>query len=673
LIISSGLALFVYLYPKEKLLIIIVNNAEEALNRKISIKNINYSLRGVVLKKVILYEEKTADSGIFSSADEVILRFSIFSLLQLKLNLNKITLKNFDFNIVFNKNGISNIGNLIKELSSQKGSSAIETKISNIELDNANIKLKNPPPLLKPLEGSYKLSTAIRIYDNKIIGIDDCKIQLPQKRGVVYPVLKINAGAEDLLLSGNVKLSNVSLLWVYRWGKNINVPYHIVNGEVKDLKITKNSIKGHVIAASTLKNSKKIVHVNGFCNVNRMKKTVFLSNIRGKINNSSFIINKLMFTFKGKLGQFKVTDIDSQFSDIQPILNFIPAKLFGHAIGNLALNNGKYNGKIKLIDSGFDSVEKTISNLNTEITIKNNSLKKSNIPLNIFGYPSSISIATLDNSFSKLFINLTSSKIKILKTEDKKQKKKLTIKPPIDIIFKINIKELEYESYKLLNFLFNSSISKNKIDIKGFSGNIYGGQIFGRGVINITKFPHMASLSLKFNKIKVQDIVSKSKIFANRFFGIANGELKLKFKLDNNIFNSITGKIIFNIDKGKLAGTGVQRALGIWLSELKYKLNDLEFNKIYGNFDIKGDKYKINSFIFNAPDIRLNVKGSFNKNIIADPILFALEFNNHFIQDMPRPAIKLLRIDKYYIGGWYIIPFSIKGDITNTDNIKRLR
>jgi hypothetical protein len=48
-----------------------------------------------------------------------------------------------------------------------------------------------------------------------------------------------------------------------------------------------------------------------------------------------------------------------------------------------------------------------------------------------------------------------------------------------------------------------------------------------------------------------------------------------------------------------------------------------------------------------------------------------LEFNNHFIKDIPRPAVTVLA--EYLSGNWYTIPFTASGSLTDSKNIKMLK
>ena len=156
----------------------------------------------------------------------------------------------------------------------------------------------------------------------------------------------------------------------------------------------------------------------------------------------------------------------------------------------------------------------------------------------------------------------------------------------------------------------------------------------------------------------------------NRMFGTASGEANINFSYGQSIFKSLKGNTEIVIDKGKFVDTGIQDGLGLWLSELKYKLKNLEFNKIYGNISLNNDTAIINSFIFNSDDIRLKMTGAINTSLVTPHMGISLEFHRRFLHDIPTPAARL-GLDKYLNGNWYIIPFTAQGDISVGKNIKR--
>jgi hypothetical protein len=63
------------------------------------------------------------------------------------------------------------------------------------------------------------------------------------------------------------------------------------------------------------------------------------------------------------------------------------------------------------------------------------------------------------------------------------------------------------------------------------------------------------------------------------------------------------------------------------------------------------------------------MKGIVNYELFANNLKMNLEFNEYFIQDLP--AAFRMAIRKLLNGKWYIIPFTMNGDISNSKNIKQ--
>ena len=188
-------------------------------------------------------------------------------------------------------------------------------------------------------------------------------------------------------------------------------------------------------------------------------------------------------------------------------------------------------------------------------------------------------------------------------------------------------------------------------------------QITGSANIDLSASP-LVETKLSIDDLKVQNISSLYKQAEGRIFGNARARLDLSFRpTDKNPIDTITGSCEFAVTGGKVANTGVQNALGIWLDSLKYKLKDLEFNTISGSVAVDRGNVDIRSLIFNSPDIRIMVDGKILRRTDLSAKLM-LEFNSTFIQDIPNPAVALIQINGYKKGKWYTIPRQVKGNIS---------
>lgn len=680
LILAGGSsALFVYLYPREKLLKIITSSIENATDRKVSISNIEYGFSGIIINDFKIYNDITGEKGFIASARNAHIRFSLLSLLDKKFTINHISLNDGKMNIIYS-DGTSNIEELIRHIADttddeKDEKSSISSSISTIALNNTEVLLKDAPDSLSPLNGSYNCDAIISFPKTQKVKLSDVHITLPEGRGNIETNMLLSIGKGNFSAEGDVTLKKCSLLWVYKWTKTKNsIPFKTFTGTIRKLSISANRIEGFVKGTSILSDSRR-VKVDGLARVNLNGKTVFVSNVDGSINSSSFKLNELLFNFDGDLKKLHVTEADVAIADVFSVIPGVSLPLSGSLKGNLKYSDKIINADIFLSNAGYTGKKNILSGITTHIVIENNQFKKQEIPVSLLGQPATLSVATMDKNFNRfvLNVNLDTFSIDNIPGDDKEPIGSLQLKLPVELSGKIQCGILKIDNLKVQNIQLNYRFAGSKLSLYSFQSTFAEGNIKGRGTISFAKKSPYFDIDSRFTNIKVQELARIDPRFDNRLYGIAEGNINLEFGYDSNVpfLNALEGKLEFTIDKGKLVNTGIQDGLGIWLSELKYKLKDLEFSKIYGNFNIMGPNYYIRSFIFNAPDIRLKVDGFFNK-VAESNIKIDLEFTPDFIKDLPNPA--LLQLSQYKQGRWYVIPFEAKGkDISKGKNIKRLR
>jgi hypothetical protein len=362
-------------------------------------------------------------------------------------------------------------------------------------------------------------------------------------------------------------------------------------------------------------------------------------------------------------------EFDFSISDIRSLIREVPDKLYGGASGNIRYSGEKVNGGITLVNTGFDSKNKLVSGINTELNISNNIFKNENLQINIMGNPCLISIASTDGLLEKIFLNISAGEFRVQKKDN--GSKHSSINLPFQLTGKISAKKVYAGPLTITGMNIVYSAAGKTIHIRKLGAYIMGGSVNGNGQIYMTGEVPRATLKTLFSGVKVQNLASLSDNFKGRMFGQADGRLNISCELGKDILKTVKGKAEVIIDKGKLANTGIQNGLGIWLSELKYKLKDLEFNKIFLDVSLNGINYYINSFQLQSEDIQLKLRGKIDDNLIAENLRINLEFTNQFIQDLPAPAIRI-GLRKNLKGKWYIIPFVLNGDITKSKNLKRI-
>ena len=660
---AATAALFLYVYPKDKLVSLLISEVEQSLQRKITVSDIDYSFRGIILSNLTIYDGDSSAAPILTSAERASIRFSLFSLFYKRLSIS-IAIDDLKINIIYTDN-LSNIERLLKDIKSGE-ETPLTTEISRITLNNARIILGEAPDTLKPLSGGYTVNGTVDISEKGRIVLSDARVILPKKRGIVTGDIAISTATPDFVINGHVKLNNFSIVWTYEWGDSTSLPFISYTGSVKKLRITKDIVQGWVNGTSQMRGNKSL-QANGFCKVDIPGKMVYLSNVTGTLQNSKVTVKELIFSFGGKIIKSHYTNVNADLADLSPYLKSIPENSYGYVIGNLRFANNRYNGTFDLRDVGYNKTDNLVSGINGSIVLENNVFKKENVQILIHGQPFRLSIASTDGELSRFFINLKAQKFTIKQKGDKKKLPDLNVTIPFEVSGIIGIESLSIDDLHSSDLLVNCSLNQNIIEINRLNCTFMGGRVLGKGRVDLGRQTPSIDLTVQFSDVKVQNISSLSEKFKNRVFGIANGGADVKFTLERDftIHRTLRGKMEFNIDKGKFVNTGIQNSLGIWLAELRHKLRDLEFNKIYGNFTIAGQTYIINSFIFIAPDIRLKVDGYLNENLEGE-IPMNLEFNDNFIQDLPNPA--RLRLLQYKRGNWYLRKIQVKGDITDSKN-----
>lgn len=675
ILLFISISLLYKLYPAESVIKIIKNRSENLLNRKVEIGSLRYSLKGIVMQNIIIYDKTGDNDGpVLLKADEAVINFSIFSVIKKDFSIRTLYFKGLEVNCTFNSEDKSNLEVLAAEVKDRTAQTGGEKsiKLSTVLLNDCRIKLSAPPVFIKPLEGEYRINGTIKIDENRLLKISDTKIILPAKRGILYPELNIDI-KDEFIARGKVKLENTSLLWTYRFArKEPMLPFDIVNGQVNDFEITKQHIKGTAKVTSTLKNTKSILNAEGSCTVTIDDRMVYILNAKGKVNTSSSNVDTLFISArKGEITKFSFTNAVVQLGDLRLFLNPLPAGISGAVKGYLLYDGGVYNGKIEASNVSYKGKSEIITGINTTIDISHNHIKKENIEAKIFGSNGTISVATTDDMFKHFYVAARCGRINLNNIEfgDGTSEKKFDM--PVTVSGKLSINDMTYDNFLFRNTNLDFSAAKQNIRILNINTSALSGTISGSGNIDISGTDPSVQVSLKFGNIKVNDIKFSNDKINNRFFGFAEGAVNLTLALKENIIDTLKGNTTFTVIKGKMVNTGIQDGLIIFLSELRYKLKDLEFNKIYGNIDISGKNFRINSFIFNSEDLRLSLNGNLNSDLIARNMNMKLEFNNHFIKDIPRPAVAMF--SEYSTGKWFVIPFQLNGNITESRNMKMLK
>ncbi len=530
--------------------------------------------------------------------------------------------------------------------------------------------------MFEPLKGSYSgINCEVDIdLDKNHITANNVSAVLPPGRGKMECSVKIDILENDFKIYGKVNVQNGSLKWVYKWGTNLSLPYSSVTGTVSDLVVTKNYTEGRVKAVSTLDDG-SVIDASGYCKVDYTTTTnvsMVLANIKGTVNNSAINLKKFYLNFDTGQLYFTAGPVDANISDIRKIVSQIPRDLNGRISGNLSLSKGSYDGILTLTDVSYGQ-DKMIKSINAVIQINNNVFSSEKINLELFDQPAVVSIASTNSSLNDFVLTILVKDFNVPAKHSKGTQLSMNSTGQsntngIKVRGNIIIENLKSGEYYLKNTEINYGFEKNVLTVNKLKTSFLDTVIDGKGSVDLQKkFPEI-NVDLNFNNFKVQALSIYLKNIENRFYGSASGKANLFMRLDSEPVKSVKGTLEVKIDNGKLVNTGIQNGLGIILEPLKYKLQDLEFSTIYSNINIEEKGYKINSFVFDAPDIQLSMNGFLESDFGGD-LNILLHFNKNFIKDIPNFTFP--QLNKYKENNTYSIKINAKGaDVTNSNYIK---
>ncbi|MCX7677835.1 MAG: AsmA family protein [Spirochaetes bacterium] len=667
-LVAIGVIGLYYFFPTEKIKSVVEHQAKIALARHVSVGNIRYGIRGIHLYDVIIFDGLSDKDPYLAKIAECQLGIKFSSLISLKINVNLLSLEGFIIDIVY-KNGISNVERFIDDFLK----TPFTMKINTIQFQDARISLKAPPPILKPLSGTYRASATIDVSQNSTVTITDAEIILPEERGkITADKIEIAKKERGIILKTDLTLHRCQLSWVYGWKSGEPLPFRTFDGKIHDLTITENDIKGKVKGNSLLSTGKTLF-ADGWCTVTFANKHTLISNTDAKLGNSSAYVKLLSIHSNGNIDKIFLQKFLIDTKDIQPLLPFLPKTVAGNIAGNFSFENKIINAEIKISEGAVGVEGKLVRNVNETIKITNNTFKKDNISAIILDTPFTISIASKGTELKSFIVTASAKEMTIdFHSQEKSELNLIEKNIPITISGTIALDKLFVDKYTFHSAKVTFITSQKQIAINSFTARCFSGDVEGKGLIDFSKGEIDIASSIYFKNIKVQQFLELNEKIKNRVFGTASGksEISLRATKNEDISKSVKGRLEFTITNGKLVDTGLQNGLGAALSEMKYKLKDLEFSKIHGNLSILGTNYYVNNFEFIAPDVHLKLEGYFTKDLDGD-LKLNLEFTKNFIQDVPNPV--LLQLNKYKQGGWYIIPFTMKGNITKSENYRRIK
>jgi len=631
--------------PKKQLKSLLLNVGKSYLNREINFQKIYINIfKGIIISSIDVSPVQSITNSAKFKIDEIQLRHNWKSLLRLKIDINKIIVKNLQ--LIITKKQLKNEINFYQQKFKKKKIETLESKKIKIKIDIKAIESFNNKIV-------YKISNNDSIditLENFLLKFGTEKgIKLKAKSEVLYKNIK--AVIKKELISTKKKQIIEADIWLPEKNLNFNLYSFATNKQDFTINLKAKFAKKLFRIIGNFSFFKNILNLKNFKISDLSQNLIFIDS--GYINFDSGLIK---LNTKTKLVSF-------QKKDILFITDFNNQEFNFNINGNIKINivshiknlkNVILNGKIDLYKSEIKTSNETINieNLNSDI-IKNNleakttfrlsdkigsdiEIKKDNIfdksiPIEITGKVNNLNLKTILTNF-KFKFQPEDIKINLKYFIDEK---KIKID---DLNFKINTGKFKLIGiYNLNKEIPNTFFIKVKnFPVKNIITNQLNGNISGE-----------ANISFRLSK--------SNKLILTQFYGNTEGNLLYKeykffvtvpFRMNENILNFSNG--LLKIEKNIIYVSG---KFNLKTEELFLDGNGKNFTLArLKRYNLSG-KSKINFSFYK--NFKQNEKTSFNINIGSDSIVFNnLKFNNVnggiFIEGKNLKAN--LKVDKFYSG-----------------------
>lgn len=672
LFIAASFITLILLFPRDKALDIVQSEAERIIGQKVSIERINYGIGGIYLKNVSIVD--IANNQPIVRCDSIRLSISLRALLSKTILISDISLNNPEITLSYTENKW-NIESVLDKLLTKTTSvptapEKIQTKIKHIDISNCTINLQSTPNDLTPFTGKYIVSLTILEPTTLPLTIENVKISLPQNRGIISTKsFMIKENMNEVNVVGEFNLEEVTLPWLFNWLRSPEVTYKSVSGTLRNgffsEKVVTGNFEGQVVLANNQACSTKAAFSSIIENDHQDLKLTDMEITTGRSK-----INLAYLTLSPSIS-FSANSISSNNADLAVLVPDFPRSILFGVNGSVFYSAKSYSADLVFTNVEFSEDGYSIKCEKLPVSTKNGTFSIDNLPISLNGFPSYLS-ATTGRSVNDISINLVVPKYEIKSKQSQNSSENNSNKQisapdftglPYSIKGSILVKNFMYDDLPLNDISLIFATTPSGITIPRFSAQFYESSLSGNTTISLRKNNPSIDSNFNISNFKIQRISQINKEFTGRFYGVAQcrGHFIFNPFSSNPIEKSLQGKIDFSVTNGKIANTGLQNQLGIFLDALKYKLSDLEFNTIKGSIAVNNSNFLVQSIIFNAPDIRLSASGTISNNDMLETKL-TLEFNNTFIQDLPNPA--LLTLNKYKIGKWFTIHILTKGEIS---------
>ena len=618
----------------EKVKTFLIPEVEHALNRKISIGEINIGLfKGVEVKDLAIKEIDGETD--FVKCRDFVLQYKLFPLLFKKLFVNELTLLSPEIRIARSKEGRFNFEDIGKGQEPEGGKKEkqdaefkklpVYLQINKIIIRDARFSLTDLKGDIPDIKGSFNINTGIKSVSRREIfsqGEIDLKLDEVLLKKTFKKYKDITAGLKYALSmnleSGSIKIDKADL-------RIQEIPASI-SGTITNLK-TSPEIDIAVLAAG----AKAADIQKSLASFFDIKGLAFSGNLTADLRLRGMPKEPDSLKIKGRVILEKIS---IAYNNINAVLD-----------GNL-----KFNEQIMDID-----IKSTVGKNSAELKgAVSNYFKNSNIKLNLYSkqlfLDEVLPAGTTKGADAIVSNGSPPVSVKISKEAE-------PINPKLTAEGEIKIDSAKYKNMTMSNFYAKYQLKNSKLEIIKMTALAGKGRFNMNSIVDLSKSGYTYNLACNIDSLHADEVV-------NAFFPKAKdtvfGSLSADFQLNGagtlpeTIKRNLSGDGDFNIKDGKITNNKMLENLALFLGI--DELRTINLRQAHGTVKIRNSVARLDS-IFLSDDVAMDPSGSIGLDETLD-LAFDLKLSPRLTKKAMGSSIAKYIKDEE---GWGMIPLKVSG------------
>jgi uncharacterized protein involved in outer membrane biogenesis len=591
-VVTAAAFLLVRLYlTEERMRALVLELAEESLNRKVVLGGIRVGLfSGIVVKDVEIWEK--GSEAVFLKTKEFVLRYQLFPLLAKKLVIDKLSIADVEIYLKTNPDGTYNFSDMAKpgkihDQKDEKGKPAglpVNLNVKSVTIKNAKLNYVDTAGKLKKAD----------VIMNAEFGVSGLSKNTLSSEGSIDSTV-----AEALLSGGNKIFKDIKTHVRYKIDLDMDakqIAVHSIDADILRIPI---NIKGTVnYASGTAYSLDMKVPDLDFSKIRKDITSAFLPEGMALGGNVSMLLNVDKKHDKesplGFNGNVKMSRVSCTYKGLRLVLggslNLTPEMITLEGLEFIA-------GQNRADISG--SVRHYMEYPDLNVNIKSKSIDLDDL---IVSAPSS----TKSQETAKGHENEKAQAS--AKGDDKKEPEPMNLKLKVNA--SLDIDKARYKGISITNFRSRYELKDNVFKVPYLEGNTLSGTFALKAAVDLAQKGTRYDMTSDLKGVKIEEMIN---VFApkvkGKLFGTLSGKAEISGAgtLPVNVKRNLKGKGAFDIKDGSLKNAelsaGLLAILGL------QEMREIPIDKANGQFTISDGIVNLTTLI-GSKDMTIDETGT---------------------------------------------------------------